>query len=386
MRGYLEKRGKYSWRLVISGGFDASGKRIKYQKTIHARTKKEAETELARFVAEVEAGTYIKPEKMAFGAFVQNEWLPKYAEKRYSPRNLSNIMYNVQAYILPAFAHLEISKIKTLHIESFFDRLDREPGVKGELLSGAAKANIYKVLKSIFSKAHEWRVISQNPISGVKPPRAERKQASYFTTEEVKDVLAALAREEDHWRLYFTGAILGGFRRGELVALEWHNVDWEQNAIHIKQSISLKKNGEAVIGPPKWGSSGKVLMPKWFMDDLRSYYKQWIKHRIEVGNKWKGGDHQFVFHNGLGEPYHPDRPTHKWRKIVRKYNLKPIRLHDLRHTAATLLIEAGHDLLVVKERLRHTKASEVTERYAHVTDKVQRKAIEALENIRFENR
>lgn len=381
----IEKRGKNSWRLVVEAGYGPDGKRIRRTKTIRIedeallRTTKKLRDylneELTKFKIEVEAGEYIAPEKKTFAAFAE-EWQKKFAEKELSPTTLKNDLNRLNKHILPKFGHMRLDQLKTIHIVNFINEL-RESG-----LSENTILNIYKVLKSILTCAKEWRLIATNPIDGVKRPKQEKKRMKYLDENEAREVIAALYNEPPVWRLYFLGAMLGGFRRGELLALEWSDVNFEDNTIYIGKSIALTVNGAPLIKKPKTDESeGLVDMPEWYMRELHTFYKNWQKERWSLGDLWKGGDRQFVFHNGYGKPFHYTTPTGTWKKFLRRNGLKDIRLHDLRHTAATLLIEAGADLKIVQERLRHSKYQTTADFYAHVTKKVSKETAAKLEKF-----
>lgn len=389
----IQKRGKNSYLLVVEAGYDADGKRIRRTKTIRAANKREAEKELAKFVVEIEAGEYIAPEKMLFKDFVEKEWLPKFAEKKYSPRNLKNEISRLNAHILPAFGHLRLDQIKTIHLVDFMNDLHNTEARKDgrvQKLSGSTILNIYKSLNSILTKATEWRVIPKNPMEGIERPKVEKKKMKYYDEEEAMAVIEALYKEPPVWRLYFLGAMLGGFRRGELLALEWPDINFEENTITINKSISLTENGQPVVTKPKTeASEGIVVMPEWYMKELKEYHLDWKKEKLKLGDVWQGEGKQFVFHNGFGKPFYHTTPTSRWRKFLIRYGLKNVRLHDLRHTAATLLIEAsirdGADpdvtLKAVQERLRHTKLQTTADLYTHVTKKVSKTVASKLEKL-----
>lgn len=400
-KGSIEKRGDNSWRLVIDVGYDYDGKRIKRTKTIRIEDKALLKTtkklkdyldaELAKFRIEVESGEYITPEKMTFASFAENEWLKKFAEGRYSPKNLKNTTTILRSHILPAFGHIQINDIKPLHVVTFLNNLHdqkaRKDG-KEKPLTGSTINNIYKVLKSILSKAYEWRVIQKNPIENIEKPKLERKKMKYYEENEAEQVIQALYHEPIIWRLYFLGSMLGGFRRGELLAIEWPEVNFEDNTFTILKSYSVFKDGQPIITKPKTDASIRaVVMPVWYMRELKEYQLWWKKERLKLGDKWQGGENQYVFHNGFGKPYYPDTATATWRKFLKRHGFRHIRLHDLRHTAATLLIEAGikagvnEDLTLkaVQERLGHTKYQTTADIYAHITKRVSKDVASALE-------
>ncbi len=384
----IEKRGPHTYRLEVHLGRDGRGKPIRHRKTIKVpenltgrKLKEFLNLELAKFQLEVESGAYIAPEKMLFHDFVISEWWPKFAEKRYSPANQKNIRSILQTHVLPALGEMRLDSIRTIHLVNLMDELSRRPGRGGRPLSGSTQLNVYKVLDSIFSKAVEWRLLKENPIEGVERPKMDRWKKQFYDEEEAREVIAALYQEPEEWRLYFLGLMLGGFRRGELLALEWKDVDFENNLIHVTKSISLTKDGQPVETAPKTDSEGTVVMPDWYMRELEAYHRQWKKERLQVIDRWEGGEKEYVFHNGFGKPWYYTTPTAKWRKFIEKHGLKFIRLHDLRHTAATLLIEAGAELKAVQERLRHSRYQTTADFYAHVTKQVSKETAAKLEKF-----
>lgn len=381
----FEKRGPNSFRLVVELGYDANGKRIKRSKTVKASGIREAKLELAKFVAEVSAGEYIAPEKMTFSDFVENEWMKKFAERDLSPRTLKNYLSHIHSHIMPVFGHKQLDQIKTLHVVTFINDL-RDPNARQDgkigILSDSTILYIFKVLKSVLSKAAEWRLIQRNPIDGVKQPKVEKRKMKFYEEDEAKAVIKALYDEPTVWRLYFLGAMIGGFRRGELLALEWPDVNFEENTLSIWKSISLTENGDPIINKPKTEESERiVVMPDWYMRELREYLREWKKERLQSGDQWQGGHKHYVFHNGFGKPYYHTTPTGTWRKFIKRHGLKFVRLHDLRHTAATLLIDAGVDLKAVQERLGHTKYTTTADFYAHVTKKVSKDTASKLDKF-----
>ncbi|WP_239551427.1 N-terminal phage integrase SAM-like domain-containing protein [Paenibacillus elgii] len=126
----IQKRGENSWFLTVSLGKNAKGKYIRHTKTIHCRTKREAESEYAKFRQEVEAGEYIAPQKMTFGSFVE-EWRNKYAVKHLGHKTLYTYDSNLKTRILSYFQHLRLDEIKPLHIVNFLDQLEKE-GSRGD--------------------------------------------------------------------------------------------------------------------------------------------------------------------------------------------------------------------------------------------------------------
>ncbi|MDR5584858.1 site-specific integrase [Paenibacillus larvae] len=391
-KGSIEKRGENTWRLTIDLGYNQDGSRNRLRRKVVVedkallKTKKKLreylEDELHKFKIEVEAGEYIAPQKMTLRQFIENEWEPKYASntENLSPLTYQTYMHFIENRIMPVFGHKNLEDIRTLHIVTFINDLSkpeaRKDGKSGKLSPGTIQY-IHRVLKNIFNRATEWQLIKTNPIVGVKKPKVEQTEFDFYDEDEAREAIAALSKEPRRWRLLILGSMVGGFRRGELLALEWSNVDFDNMTLSINKSISLTKDGRAVEKAPKSKSSKRIVdMPDWYMDELKVHEYEWKKEKLSVGDKWRGGDRQYVFHAGFGKPFHHTYPTEWWNCFTKRHNLKRVRFHDLRHSSATLLIEAGASMKAVQQRLGHSKHQTTADIYAHVTKKVSRDTAE----------
>lgn len=353
-----------------------------------ARSKSEKKKEAwlaleeAKWSEQVIAGKVVKQEDITFKDFI-----PKW-EKGYATGNMGEYtqnvnLYNLNKYVVPEFGHLKISKITTLQLVTFFGELKRE---NGEEFATNSKLNIYKAAKSVFDAAHDWELIAKNPMAGVKRPQTSKKEKKVmrgvkkaFNSSETETILLALYDLPDRWRLYFTGSLLGGFRRGEYLAVEWPDVDYDRGAIWIDKQITFDKDGKKIEGEVKTEESeGWVAMPKWYMAQLKEYERLWKKEKFQCKD-WAGENKSYVFHGGKGVMYFPTTPTSTWRKFLQKKGIPHVKLHGLRHTAAMLLRESGADLKTMQERLRHTKIGTTADIYTHQSEMISRDAADRLE-------
>ncbi|MFI8650701.1 tyrosine-type recombinase/integrase [Bacillus velezensis] len=386
----IEPRGKNSFRLIVENGYDAKGKRDRRKKTIRIedpkllKTKRKLqeylEDQLHRFRIEVEAGEYIAPEKSTFDSFAE-KWIEKKLfnknGKPYSYKASEKHSGHLRNHILPAFGYKKIDKIKTLHIVDFIDdlakdgaRKDGKPGGLGD----RTILDVFQTLQAMFKTAtEEWKLIKENPMEGLSQPHVEPKEMQYFQTDEAEECIRVLYEIDIKWRLYFLGAMIGGLRRGEGLAFQWHlDVDWERGGFYVNRSISKTVNGRPLVKAPKSRSSKRfVKMPDFYMEDLAKYYRMWKKEKLMLGDAWEGEDNQYIFHSGTGKPYYYTTPTAKWAKIKKKYGLKDIRLHDLRHTMVALLIEAGENMSAIQKRAGHASRRITSDIYGHVTEKLE---------------
>lgn len=388
---HYQQRGKNSWLLVVETGYNPiKKKRERFTKTIRVedtllktkrKLKNHLDDQLYKFKIEVEAGEYIKPEKTTFESFA-NKYIKKILFKKYAYRTSEMHLSHLKNYIIPALGHLKLDQIRTMHIVEFMDSLEKD-GIRIDGKTGgladSTRRDIYKVLKSMFNVAvKQWKLISVNPLERLTPPEVQKKEMKYFEAHEAKQCIAALYKIEMKWRLYFLGAMIGGFRRGEGTAFEWHlDVDWEKGGFRVNRSIPKTINGNPLVKEPKsWSSKRFVKMPDFYMKELAAYYRMWQKEKDMLGDAWEGEDHQYIFHSGKGKPYYYTTPTNKWSKFKKKYDVKNIRLHDLRHTMVALLIEAGENMSAIQKRAGHASPQITSNIYGHVTEELENKTAE----------
>lgn len=399
--GYFEKRGENKWRLVVVTGYKSDGTQIRERENIEIddpqilksqkKIKDFLNKELLKFEMKVQAGNYITPEKMLFSAFIE-EWRTKYGKSQLSPTTLK--VYNdvINVRLMPVFGHMKLDQIKAMHILSFLKDLEkpgsRKDGKEGTLDSGTI-GYIYRVLKNIFTRATEWKLLPENPMEGIAKPKPknsrekllqQRENPQYYNESEAQMVVDALYKETRKWRLLILGSMFGGFRRGELLGLEWPNVNFTDNTIIIDNNIPLSEGGEAIEKDPKSIASNRTVdMPEWYMEELKLYYGEWFRERDRLGTKWVGAERQFVFHNGTGTPYYYQHPYKWFKRFCTRHKIRFIKFHGLRHSSGTLLLEDEDEsnfdsiLKAIQERLGHARFSTTTDSYVHVTKKLKKR-------------
>lgn len=388
---YYEHLGGRKYRLCTTDPQALTRKRIYLPLEIpddiaksERKTKQYLDRELALFVDKVENGEFIKTDKLTLDEFIPH-WKKGYADQNMGKytRFMTNNIFKI--YIQPAFGDTRLDRIKPLHLVNFFAELKRKDG---KPMATNTKNNIYKAMKSLFDSAAKWKLIASNPMEGVDRPtvgkqekRQMKQRKKAYTRAESQAVIIALYDLPERWRLYYLGVLLGGFRRGEMLAVEWFQVDFEAGGLFIEKQITFDEDGHAAEDELKTEESeGYIPMPKWYMDSLKKYHHEWKKEKL-LCKKWLGGSKQYVFHSGKGEMYYPNTPSLTWRRFLSGRELPHIRLHDLRHTTAMLLRESGADLKQIQERLRHTKIGTTADIYTHESELISRDAADRLESL-----
>jgi integrase len=391
----IQQRGDNSWFFTVYTGKQANGRYGRETMTLTVedeallRTKKRLqdhlETEYGKFRDEVQAGTYIAPEKMTFKDFVEKEWRGKYSEKHLEERTRYVYEACLKKHLLPVFGHMRLDQVKPLHIVDYLEKLS-EPGSRLDKKEGALSTGTiqyhHRILKNIFSRAVEWRVIKNNPAADVKRPKVFHKEIVPYDEKEVQLLLQALQKEPFHWRMMITLALTTGLRRGELLGLEWKHVDLKAGIISVEQSVSLSPGGEAHVKEPKTRNSRrKVTLPASILEELKDYYKYRAKERDKLGDAWEGGMYFFIFSHPNGKAYHQERPYLWFRHFVQKNGFRYIRFHDLRHTSATLLINQGVHAKIISERLGHGSISTTMNVYGHALQSADQAAADKFDSL-----
>ena len=391
MAGSIEKRGKNSYRLTVSEGFDLNGRPMIHRKTIHG-TKKEAEVELAKFVTEVQNGLVIDGKSLKFAEFV-DVWKRDYGSKELAPSTYKRYCRMLETRLLPYFGHLYINKIKPTDIMKFYDLLEkdtqlvRKKGNNGSKtkkpLSGKTILEHHRLLRAMLHKAVYWQLIVANPAERVQPPKARKPKRKSYDDEQTKillENLELLPSEDTKYKVAIILTVFTGVRLGELMGLEWTDVDFKNGIISINRSSQYLSDMGVFTKVPKTESSIREIAIPEFIISLLEEYKLWYEEQKSIyGELWTNSDRLFV--QADGKPMHPSTISKWFVKYVGQIGLPVINFHGLRHTNASLLVAQNVDIAVISARLGHAQISTTLDFYVHPLLSHNRKAGYALENL-----
>ena len=391
MAGSIEKRGKNSYRLTVSEGFDLNGRPMIHRKTIHG-TKKEAEVELAKFVTEVQNGLVIDGKSLKFSEFV-DVWKRDYGSKELAPTTYKRYCRMLETRILPYFGHFYINKIRPTDIMKFYDLLEKDTqlvrkkdnnGSKTKKpLSGKTILEHHRLLRAMLHRAVYWQLIVSNPAERVQPPKAKKPKRKSYDDEQTKILLENLEKltvEDTKYKVAIILTIFTGVRLGELMGLEWQDVDFRNGIISINRSSQYLSDMGVFTKVPKTESSIREIAIPEFIISLLEEYKLWYEEQKSLyGELWTNSDRLFV--QADGKPMHPSSISKWFVKYVGTIGLPVINFHGLRHTNASLLVAQNVDIAVVSARLGHAQISTTLDFYVHPLFSHNRKAGYALENL-----
>ena len=391
MAASIEKRGKNSYRLVCYNGFDLNGDSIRHTKTVHG-SKKDAKIELAKFVADVQNGMVIEGKALKFSEFTEI-WKRDYGSKELAPSTYKRYVRMLETRILPYFGHFYVNKIKPTDIMLFYDQLSRDTQLVRKKGNNGAKTikplsaktilEHHRLLRAMLHRAVYWQILVNNPAERVQPPKTMKPKRKYYDDDQSKLLLSNLMELGENQIKYKVAIILTiftGFRLGELMGLEWSDINFNDGIISVNRSSQYLSDKGVFTKTPKTESSIREVAIPEFVISLLEEYKLWYEEQKSLyGDLWTNSNRLFV--QADGKPMHPSTISKWFVKYVGQIGLPVINFHGLRHTNASLLVAQNIDIAVISARLGHAQISTTLDFYVHPLLSHNRKAGYALENL-----
>lgn len=370
-RGMVQRRsGGWAFRADL-GPDPATGKRRQTQRQ-GFRTKREAEAALEKLLASVREGTVTTRSSMTVGEYLA-EWI---AGQRQRLRATTLESYEIAVNrITQRLGHVKLQALAPLQLERFYADLAEDGGRTGKPLTAKTIRNTHVVLRKALADAERLGLVGRNVGSAAKPPIAHRREYATWSSDDVRDFFTSV--REDRVFPAFVLLATTGMRRGEVLGLRWSDVDLDGGQLAVVQTLTTVNN-KPLLSPPKTTRSRRVV----FLDEhtikvLRDHRRRQREERLAAGPVWDS-THDLVFRDELGGLVHPDWLTREFGRLVRSAGLLSIRLHDVRHTYATLALKAGVHPKVVSERLGHATVGITLDLYSHVTPAIARDAADAV--------
>jgi integrase len=267
---------------------------------------------------------------------------------------------------------VRLAALRPEHIQRYYTRLVSEGDGSGPL-SAQTVLHHHTMLHGALRHAVRTGLIPRNPADAVEPPRPRRYEARTLTAEEAQTLLRAIAGTR--WHAFVALAVTAGLRRGELLGLRWSDLDLDAGRLSVRQQV-LRVRGQTTIEPVKTARSHRpVALSAGMAAVLREHRARQEEARRAAGELWQ--DHGLVFPRGDGRPANPSTVTHEFADLLERAGLPHVRLHDLRHTMATLLLAAGAHPKVVQERAGHATVGITLDLYSHVQPTLQDEAAAA---------
>ena len=394
--GSIRKRKDGTWEARYCLGNDpVTGKVIR--KSVYGKTHKAVAQKLRELTAAIDKGEYFEPSKITVG-----QWLTIYEDE-----HLNNVKYltaksykaQIETHIRPALGNVKLSSLTPVIINKFYNQLLKDGqtvpkrDANGKIMkdksgktiterapmSGKSIRNIHGILTKCLSTAVDMEMLKTNPCERLKNklPRKEQSEIVPLTDEQIKQFLHELEREE--YKRLFQCILFLGLRESEAIGLTWDCVDFDKGTVTIKQQLIKrpKADGGYTIASTK-SSKVRIIKPaQYVLDVLKKRRTEQIQERLSSGKLWQGfqsADEQqtaFCFTTAIGEHLCPQTVYNHYKKIAERIGAPDSRVHDLRHTHATVALQEGINPKTVSENLGHYSTAFTMDVYGHVSEKMK---------------
>ncbi len=361
--GSIYKRADGRWAASVSV---EHGKR----KAFYGKTRQDVALKLAVAIKARQDGLPLVAERQTVANYLQH-WLET-AKPTVRPRTFVRYEEYVRLHAIPELGRLSLARLSPQHLQRLYaSRLDAG-------LSQTTVAHLHAVLHRALEQAARWGLVPRNVAKLVTPPRSSRQEMATLSPEQARAFL--VAAQGDRLEALYVLALNTGMRQGEMLALRWRDVDLEGGSLQVRATLQRTSEGFTFSEPKTAHSRRQVALTAPAVEALRRHRTRQSVERLSMGAAWE--DNDLVFANEVGRPIEGTNLIRRWfYPMLERADLPRIRFHDLRHTAATLLLGQGVHPKIVSEMLGHSQIAITLDLYSHVTPTMQRQAVEALEAV-----
>lgn len=389
--GTIRKRSDGRWEGRYTAGFDKETGKAK-QKSVYGKTQAEVAQKIRKLTAEIDAGTYID-----ISSVTLEDWLIKW-QKIYliNIKDTTKKSYqdNINLHIIPQLGKIKIGKLTPYNIQEFYQFLiteghknvDKDGNITYEPLSAKTVKNIHAILHKALKQATlpPHSLIKINPADAVVLPKVVKKEMNILTEEQISVFIDAISH---HWfgPIYII-ALFCGLRRGECIAIKLENIDREKKCIKVDSQIQrdrLNKTGLHVTSLKN--DTPRTIYPPQIVFDYIDWYLEMVRDPLSKLHADEWTETGLLFVNETGGYLDPDNVLAVFKTILRNNNLPDVRLHDLRHTFATINLAQGVDIKTLQESLGHYDPGFTLKQYGHSTEKMKQAQQSQLDSFVNEN-
>lgn len=386
----IRKRGN-SYQIRVSCGYNTNGKQVEQSitwKPEDGMTEKQIEKELKRqtVLFEEACNNGYLTASTKFEDFAE-QWFWDYASinlKLQTIRTYEALKKRAYAYL----GHMRLDKITVRTIQKFVSILSGNASCNEKAgmpipdggLAPKTVRNYVTFISTVFDYAVKLQMIQTNPCRNVTLPKLTTKDRSVYTLEEVQAMLTFFEEESEtnmKYVIFFTLAAFTGLRRGELLGLEWKDIDWDNHLISVERPSAWTKEKGIYTDTPKTDSSVRIIkIPDVIIEKLREYKKWQDEYKVSMGSKWI--EHDRLFTKVNGEPMGLRSPYKFYEKFCERTGLRFVNIHSFRHFNASIMILKGVDVKTVQACLGHNDATTTLKIYAHSFRKAQAMAMDSV--------
>lgn len=380
----IRRRPNGTYEIKVSCGYGVDGKQrnqYKSYKPEPVMTKRQIEKEVQRqailFEEDCKRGQVTAAVK--FETFAE-QWFEEYAKVNLRPTSYAR-MKQLTKRVYPAIGHKRLDKITARDIQKFItDMLTNGRNLNnGKPLSRKTAVHHLSFISDVFSYAVRMGMLCDNPCRRVFVPKQEQEEKQIYTIEQVKILYENLKSEPMKYQVYLLLSIYSGYRRSEMLGLEWKDIDFEHDLIHVRRTSQYTSEKGIYTDTTKTRKSKRVSkMPASIMNLLRQFKADQNEEARRLGTKWEDYDRLFTKWNGA--PMNPQTPFEWLKGYCERIGIPFRNIHSLRHLHASLLILEGVDVVAVSEDMGHSVVGTTLNLYSHMFQEAKARNCDAISN------
>ncbi|QAT43479.1 tyrosine-type recombinase/integrase [Aminipila luticellarii] len=375
MPGTYRKRGKDSYLLEVCIGADYTGKPIRYNKTVHCKSPREADKALAKFYTDCEAGNYAKESTLTISQLC-DLYMKEHAKHSVKASTYSKYAVLIKNQIKPYIGKKKANKITVLQLQQWINDL-YESGLSNKSVHCA-----FSLLRTIFTTVKKWQLISANPCEDVTLKPLRPAEADFYNRDEVFiliDKIMALSNDELTYKVAVMLDLFTGLRASEICGLKWEDIYWGEKSLTVERNRSYVHGFGVVEDSPKTKKSQRTIsVPVLCINLLKEYQLYQKKEKIRLGSKWNNSGYVFV--NEFGEPIFPRNINRWFPNFIKREGLRKITFHQLRHTHTSILDYLGVSEIQISKRLGHSQLSTTRNTYTHIFNNSDQEAAQKMDD------
>jgi integrase len=351
------------------------GRRVR--KYYYGATRRQVAEQLTTALRTKQQGLPLADERQTVGQYL-DRWLREVASARLRPRTLASYKQVVKAHVLPNLGRVPLARLTPQEVQGWLNDLqagdeerERQP------LSPRTCAYARAILRSALTQALRWGLVARNAAALVEPPRIKKGEIKPLTPQQARRLL----KEVRGHRLagLVTVALALGLRLGEASGLKWEDIDERRGVIHIRRALQRAEGKLVLVEPKSERSRRTIVLPAIVTKALEKHRRRQARDRAVAGDRWQNTG--LVFTSTIGTALEPRNVTRDFHTLLEAAKLPRVRFHDLRHTAATLLLAQGVDPRTIMETLGHSQISLTLDTYSHVLPKLQKQAAGKMDEV-----
>jgi integrase len=366
--GTIFQRRDGRWISRVTLGWEG-GRQIRWE--AYSATEAEAQEKLLEARHSRSRGLPVAVERQTLAQFLEH-WLSEVVKPSRRPRTYQSYELTARLHIVPALGKIRPEKLTPQEVQALLNRKTQE----GEL-SPRSVAYIRGILRQALNQALRWGLVGRNAAALTSAPRIPHREIQPLDAADARRFLDTA--KGTRLEALYTVALNLGLRRGELLGLRWSDIDLENSSLRVLQAVQ-RVGGKLAAAETKTVSSRRTLtLPLSVVATLRSHRARQLQERLIAGSAWQ--ESGLVFTSRVGTPYEPRNLQRDFERILKHSQVPKVRFHDLRHSAASLLLSQGVPLRLIQEILGHSSIAMTADLYAHIAPSLMREAAEKMESI-----